>query len=205
MPVPPPQPPVEILALAALATWPDPLPELLAQRLIHLHTTADLYQAAAMLKDQGRFLALLVDPEHLSRRELRMLMTVRRHVALPIWSLPTRHHKTLINELGIVPWEVVCRTLSGCALGRITPQGTRYDTQKHLGAFSHPPTLKPPSPPPEIPSAPPLPKAHNPPENTLEKRAEIPVASHLADSYDEFNATPILTELELRMLLGHTE
>jgi hypothetical protein len=201
MPAPPPQPPAEILALGAVPPWPDPLPELIAQRLIRVEAAAGLYQAAAMLRDQGRYLALLVDPESLSRRELEKIVTVKRHVALPIWSLPTRHRKTWIGDLGILPWEEACRALSSDALGRLTPQATGYDTQKYAGAFSHPPPTSPPPPPPVSP----MPKAHNPAENAVDKRAEIPVESQLADRYDKNSATPLLSEAELRALLGRAD
>jgi hypothetical protein len=197
MPAPPPQPPATILLLGALRTWPDPLPQLVTERLIDLHAASGPHQAAALLKDQGRFLALLVDPEHLSRRELRMMITVKRHAALPIWSLPTRHRKALISELGIIPWEDASRVLSRYVPQGLTPQAAQNDAPKSRSAVSSSPALPPPPPPP--------PKAHNPPENAREKRAEIPVATHLADRYDQNDATPLLSELELRALLGSAD
>ena len=188
------QPPAEILLLGALQPWPDPLPQLLAHRLIHLHATSDLYQAAALLKDQDRFLALLIDPEHLSRRELQMMITVKRHVALPIWSLPTRQRKALISELGVIPWEDARAALTRYALQRLTPQTAQIDAQNRPSMIS----LSSPLPP--APSSPP--KADNSLGRRTEKRAEIPVATHLVARYDQNNATPLLSELELRTLLG---
>jgi hypothetical protein len=195
MPAAPIQPPAEILLLGAAGHWPDPLPQLMSQHLIHFHITPDLYQAAAMLKDESRrFFALLVDPEHLSRRELQNMLIIKRHKTLPIWSLPTRNRKALISELGIIPWEETVRALSQLPLQVITPQSPQCDTQKYPVPFSPDPARSyPPTPPP---------KADNPSATGPEKRTEIPVASHLADRYDEQSTTPLLTELELRALLG---
>jgi len=201
MPALPPQPPAEILALGGLPPWPDPLPELIARGLVRVEAANDVYWAAAAFRDQGRYLALLVDPESLSRRELEKIVTVKRHVALPIWSLPTRHRKAWLGDLGILPWEEACRALSGEALGRLTPPTEQYDTQKYGGVFSH--STAPP--PPSAAPAPPLPKADNPAGKASDERAEIPVASHLADRYHQHSATPLLSEHELRTLLGPAE
>jgi len=199
MPAPPAQPPPEILLLGTAFDWPDPLPQLLAQRLIHVHVSPDLYQGAAMLRDSGRrFFALLVDPEHFSRRELQNMLIFKRHMALPIWSLPTRNRKALISELGILPWEDAVQALSQFPLQGITPQSPQCDTQKYGAAISPPRTA-------ETAPAKPTPETHNAPAMGLEKRTEIPVASHLADRYDEPNATPLLTEWELRALLGSAD
>jgi diguanylate cyclase (GGDEF)-like protein len=191
MPAPTPQHPAEILILGAAGPVPAPLPELVGGGVIELRATGDLFTAAAMLREEGRRpMALLVDPERLSRGEMRKIVSLKRHLALPIWSLPTKNKQALISALGILPWEDAARALSQFLL--------QYQTHAlRQGSTAAAPREMPPKP-----FVTPLPPTHNSPQNVPEKRTEMLVVSEVATRYDEAVATPLLTQREREALLG---
>lgn len=192
--------PLEILVVAARqdSAWPDPLPQWIAQAQVRLTCVRDFFEAAVMLRGETPWAALLVHPEGMMRRDFSMMSLIKRHVVLPLGSLTARTRHGSISDAGILPWEDTARALEQKLLTCYTPQNSEGSSAKDDSCVKLPiPTgVRPPSMPP---------RPHNPPAGTPENRMEIPVASRLADRYDELDGSPVLTENEIRALLGPVE
>ena len=207
---------MDILVIGPRAHWPAPLPDYLAQGRIRLDTVADLHQAAAHLSvrrspqepapsaaSSSHYRAMLVDPDFLSGREMARLCVFKRHVSLPIWSLPSAGKpKEMIARHGLLPWEDCLQALAHFVLSGSTPQipqgSNRFSQTAAAATF---PAASAPQTAPQRTSSSPE-SSDNNASLALEKPAEMPVASEVAARYDALMGQPVLSEQELRALLG---
>ncbi len=172
--------------------WPEPLVSLAARGLVHIHAVATLHEAAARLSLTAHpdFAALIIDTESLTHREIGLLKTFKRHKNLPIWLLPVcsiarpRYQEAL--TCGATPWKDVLLALAGLPLNSFTHQAQKSSTQDS-DLFPDPP------------------KTHNNPLEHAKNSAEILVEPDLTSRYDETEVQPLLSEQEMRALLGTAE
>jgi hypothetical protein len=204
-----------ILAIGPRACWPAPLAEYIVQGRIHVDAVAGLHEAAARVagahernradraSDIPRYRAILVDPDFLSRREMGLLCVFQRHVTLPIWSLPSASkHKEMRTQQGVLPWEDAIQAMAQVLLNSCTqqiPKGSIGNPQSATVAPASADNGA--SSPLQHAVAAPRP-SDNDPSATSAKPAETPVATEVAARYDDHVSPVVLSEQELRALMG---
>ncbi|HVT79852.1 MAG TPA: hypothetical protein VHM90_04285 [Phycisphaerae bacterium] len=175
------------------ARWPGLLNGLLQNH--SLQFVGGVHEAAArVIAAPERILGILVDPEGFSRREWDMVALLKRHIRQPIWSLPARNRREQFLPTGVLPWEVALREIRQLLMAPtpIEPQGSKGILKETA----------------ELPApirGDPLSCSQTAPDlthNERENQTEIPVVSEVVEGYDDAKAGPVLTEPEIRALLG---
>jgi hypothetical protein len=205
-PTPPTRPPAMVLVIGRPEQWPESIVRLANRSIIELTCVMSIYEAAACLTlRRGKIAGVLVDPQGLSRREWEMLEVLRKHIPQPVWSLPVRAGRDKEIARGLLPWEAAESALEQLPVVS-TPQESQGSNRFsgpgdiYTKADIVPPSEFPQSAPPK--SAPMAKTSHNEPLKTPKKDSEIPVVSEVAPSYDERGIEPLLSENEIRALLG---
>jgi hypothetical protein len=168
--------------------WPPRLAAEIDNGSIVVERVSTLYDAAARLSHAAHaYHALLLDAARLSRRDLQLLPTFTRHKALPMWLLPAttgahvRFHEA--TGLGAVPLEEALQATRSSPQEVPTQHGPKGNNEKcKLLHTSAPPDKRGP--------------------DDARDHAEIPVTTQVAARYDEAGAQPVLSDDELRALLG---
>jgi hypothetical protein len=157
--------------------------------------------------------ALLIDVDYVTTAEIEMLQTIKRHMALPIWSMPVaRKRREMIA--GILPWEDAARAMAQFLTEASTREGREGNSRNPAAILASP----------NSPAAlPPVANVLPNPPTTLApgqggesampqglesghgKPAEMPVVSDVVARYDGFISQPILTPGEIQALLGRMD
>jgi hypothetical protein len=198
--------PTPILVVGRRALWPAPLEQLHTEGAICLDCVTDLYEAAARLATGGAFAAqkhsvFLIDPDHLTGREISMLCVLKRHVALPIGSLPSgRNRKEELRLQGILPWQEAMAALMRVLHNRSTPQTVKGSSV--ISQTADEGTERPSASPGSVNAGVMTGGTDRSRLDAAAKCTEMPVESEVVDRYDALRDGPILSEPEIRALLG---
>jgi hypothetical protein len=197
--------PRNILAISRHDQWPEPLGSLVVEGLAIVDCAQTLHEAAAaFVLSRQCYHALLVDVEVLGSHELAKLSVVRRHISQPMWLLPHSARRTHLRAAlaqGAIPWEDAARVLTQWLQKGTTPVSqvsNRENPQEILKDFIAPDSSD--SEPRRRPDA-----ADKSPRIDPENNAEIPVVADIVARYDGLAGTPLLSEHEIRALLGTSE
>ena len=177
-----------MMSLTVMIVAPrQPLPEILralaATGALHLHMVCNCHEAAAEIAlAPTRWMGLLIDAHWLTRHELEMMNVIKRHAALPIWTLPALNHPKPGHDLRFLPWPEALRAFAQLPQRLNTPQLPEGNNTIFIDSK-------------RIPS---------PPDNPDAKPTEIPLASGVAARYDGVEI-PVLSRSEIEALLGTEE
>jgi len=161
--------------------WPEPLGTSVDLGECVIESTLHLHDVAARLAMPRRFpiRAVLLDPTVLTARDLQLLATIRRHISLPVIMLPvTADASPAIRHaisLGIAEWEEALPFFAG---------------------ITHEPPAS---------GASETPETDNSILVSTETTAENSVTSEVEARYDDFGTQALLTDQEMRALLGTPE
>lgn len=185
-------PAAAVLLIGHIERWNEVTAHL-AGKTPSIEFTTSIHDAAARLALHSAIQLVVIEPQSLSRREWEMLALLKRHIRQPMICLPPRTRHEHSPPPGILSWEAavgVWGQLWGCTPEQ--PQGNKGNSEAPTyNAKTNTPLL----PEPAINSTP---KTENPPQN----RSEMPVVSKVVESYDEDKSAPILSDHEIRALLG---
>jgi len=164
--------------------WPEPLGTSVDLGECEIEATLHLHDVAARLSMPRRFpiRAVLLDPTVLTVCDLQLVATIRRYVSIPMVMLPvTADASPAIRHaagLGIMAWEEASAFLAGIAHHE-PPASVADDTAER--------------------------ETDNKNLVSTETTAENPVTSEVEARYDDFGTQPLLTDQEVRALLGTPE
>ena len=194
-----------ILAIGRHDQWPEPMASLIAAGSVAVETVATLHEAAAtwVLAPES-YNALVLDTQVLSSQELAGISILRRHIPQPVWLLPGYGPQTRVRQalaLGAIPWEDAASILAQWLEKGITPISqisSRENPQdsplgfldpncQELGLRRRPDAAD---------KIAPIP---------TENSAEIPVVADIVARYDGMTGAPLLSDHEIRALLGTAE
>ena len=181
-----------LLVIGRPGEWPASLLRLANENRVQLECVGGVHEAAARLKrGSSQIVGVLIDGEGLSRREWAMMSVLQRHISQPLWSLPARLRRDLPLPAGVRAWGEAERALEQLPMGNtpVVLEGNKGILQSAKN---------------------PQERKHNHPagltdkmgEKAPDKSTEMAVESGVADRYDESDIQPILSENEIRALLG---
>jgi hypothetical protein len=165
--------------------WPEPLGTSVEMGECIIEPTLHLHDMAAGLAMHRRIpiRAVLLDPTVLTACDLHFLATLMRHVSIPVITLPvTAEASPAIRHaagLGILTWEEASSFFTGVTHEESPAASVAGDSETA--------------------------ETDNSNLVSIETSGENPVTSEVEARYDDFGTQPLLTDQEVRALLGTPE